>query len=123
MLLVVNGTDLTDYVNPSSYSVNEVDQCDSWLDGNLVEHRIYGRSRVAGTFDVFLYGKDGMTTEAFLENWEAAVENHILTAQVFVQNKNTMKTINCYYTFEGTSHREMVNGNYCDKLTITIQER
>lgn len=123
MLLIVNGVDLTDYINPSTYSVNALDQYESWMDGNLVEHRIYGRSRVAGTFDVFLYGKDGMDTDTFLSNWRQAVDNHILTATVFVQNLGYAKTINAFYTFEGTFHREMINGNYCDKLTVTIQER
>lgn len=123
MLLFVNGVDLTDYINSKSYSVNEVDQYQSWLDGNSVEHRIYSRSRVKGTFEVVLAGKDGMDTAAFMELWNAAVDNHVLTAQVFVQNTNQFKTINCFYSFEGTFHQEMVNNNYCDKITVNIQER
>ena len=123
MLMKVNGVDITPYINSKSYEMNEESQFESWMDGNYVEHRIYTRPRVHGTFDVILFGLNDMDTEAFLTNWNAAVNNHVLTAQVFVQNTNIFKTVNAFFTFNGTFHREMINGNYCDKLTVEIQER
>ena len=123
MLVSVNGVDLTKYVNPKSYEMNAEKVYESWLDGNYVEHRIYTRARVSGNFQVALYGLDNMDTQAFLDNWNAAVNNEVVTMLVFVQNTNKMEAINAYFDFNGSFHREMINGNYCDILNVTIQER
>ena len=123
MLVSVNGTDITPYINPKTYSMNADDNYESWNDGNNVEHRIYTRAKVKGSFMVALYGQNNMQTEDFLALWNGAVNNHVLTILVFVQNTNSMEAINAYYKFEGTFHREMINGNYCDVLKINIQER
>jgi hypothetical protein len=123
MLAVVNGVDITEYINTKSYKVNADKDYESWLDGNRREHRIYTRTRIEGSFEVALYGKDNMLTQNFLDLWEGAVDNEVVTMGVFVQNTNRMETIEAYYEFTGKSHRKMLNGNYCDVLTVKITER
>lgn len=123
MLLVVNGVDLTPHIDEKSYSVNATAEYEKWLDGNYREHRIYTRDKVQGSFVVTLYGANGMDTAAFLSNWNAAVSNHVITLNCFVQNHNASETIEAYFTFDGTFHREMINGDYCDKLKVTITEK
>lgn len=123
MLVTIGGVDITPYINPKSYKVNAEKIYESWQDGNFVEHRIYIRDRIKGSFDVALYGLDDMTTQNFLDTWNAGVDNNIATLLVFVQNTNENKTIKAYFNFKGAFHREMINGDYCDKMTIEIVER
>lgn len=123
MLAEINGIDITNYINEKSYKMNAVKSYESWLDGNFHEHRIYTRTKVTGSFEVALYGKNNMLTQNFLDLWESAVSNDIVTMLVFVQNTNKMEAIEAYFEFEGKSHRKMINGNYCDVLTVKITER
>lgn len=123
MLAVVNGVDITEYINTKSYKMNADKDYESWLDGNRREHRIYTRTRIEGSFEVALYGKNNMLTQNFLDLWNGAVDNEVVTMLVYVQNTNAMETIEAYFEFTGKSHREMINGNYCDVLTVKITER
>lgn len=123
MLVSVNGVDITKYISPKSYKMNAEKVYESWLDGNYVEHRIYTREKVSGSFQIALFGLDNMDTQAFIDLWNGAVDNEVVTILVFVQNTNKMEALNAYYEFDGKAHREMINGNYCDILTVSIQER
>ena len=123
MLVKLGNTDITDFINPKSYKVNVEKEYESWLDGNYNEHRIYTRQKVKGSFTVALYGKDNMTTQAFLDLWNACVNHNVATITVFVQNENVEKEIQCYYSHDGIFHREMVNDAYCDVLTVEIMEK
>lgn len=123
MLATVNGVDITEYINPKNYKMNADKKYESWEDGNLREHRIYTRSKIEGSFDVALYGLNNMLTQNFLDLWNGAVDNEIVTMSVFVQNTNKMETIEAYFEFSGKFHREMINGDYCDVLTVKITER
>lgn len=123
MLVSINGVDLTPYISPKSYKMNAEDIYESWEDGNYREHRLVTRERIKGSFEIALYGQDGMTTQNFLDTWNGGVDNHVATLLVFVQNKNKNEAIEAYYKFSGTFHREMLNGDYCDKLTVEITER
>ena len=123
MLAVVNGTDITKFINKKSYKVNAEKNFETWKDGNYLEHRIYTRPKVKGSFEVVLYGQDQTFTEDFLSLWNGAVDNDVVTISVFVQNHNKMEAIEAYFDITGTSHKDMINGNYCDKLTINIKEK
>lgn len=123
MLVSINGVDLTPFISEKSYKMNAESQYESWKDGNYREHRIYTASKIKGSFTVCLYGYQGIDTDAFLDIWNGGVSNHVATLLVFCQNTNKMESIEAYFTFDGTFHREMINGNYCDKLNISIQER
>lgn len=123
MLVTVNNVDITKYINPKTYKMNAEKEYESWLDGNYREHRIYTRIRIKGSFEVALYGQDNMLTQDFLDLWNDAVENEIVTMLVYVQNTNKMEAIEAFFEFDGKFHREMINGNYCDILTVKITER
>lgn len=123
MLVEVNGIDITEHIIKKSYSVNSESIYNSWLDGNSREHRIYTRKKVSGSFEVVLYGKGGMTTQAFLQNWNEAVQNNVVTLYVYVNNDDKMEPIEAFYEITGEDHRELNNGDYCNILTIKIEER
>ena len=123
MLVTVNNVDITKYINPKTYKMNAKKEYESWIDGNYREHRIYTRAKIEGSFEVALYGQDNMLTQNFLDLWEGAVNNNIVTMLVFVQNTNKLEAIEAYFEFSGKFHRKMINGNYCDVLTVKITER
>jgi hypothetical protein len=124
MLVSVNGIDITEHISPKSYKVNaEKIYGGSWQDGNFREHRVFVRDKVSGSFDIALYGRDGMTTQAFLQNWEAATNENVVTLLVYVQNKNIMQAITAYFEFKGKKHRELNNGEYLDIITVEIEEQ
>lgn len=122
-LVVVNGTDITPYINWKTYKMEREDLCSTWRDGNYVEHRIYARSHLKGKFDVWLCGMNDIDTDAFLELWNGAVNNHVITLGVYDQTTNSMKTINAYYEMKPKKHLEMNNGNYYDVFEIEVEER
>lgn len=119
-LATVNSVDITKYIDKDTYAVNAEDMYESWRNANFVEQRIYIRSRVSGSFTIKC-GK-GLTYSDFLTNWNAAVEDRVVTLGVFVQNKNTMEAIEAYYSFEGQRHVELDNGAYYDEVTVNIEE-
>lgn len=123
MLAMINGIDITDYINEKTYKMNQGKVYESWQDGNYREHRIYTRTRITGSFEVALYGKNAMLTQDFLDLWNSAVNNNVITILVYVQNTNKNELIEAYYEFEGTFHRKLLNGKYCDVLNVTIEER
>ena len=122
-LVIVNNTDITPYIDWASYALASQDIFQSWTDGNFVEHRIYSRARISGSFRVWLCGKNGMDVDAFMELWNSATNNHITTLGVYDNVSNSIKAINAYCNIIPQSHREMVNGNYFDILTIEVTER
>lgn len=119
-LAVVDGIDITRFIDKETYKVNSSDVYESWQNGNFIEKRIQIRTRVEGSFTIRC-GK-GFTLERFLEYWNAAVEDKIVTIGLFVQNHNDFEAIQAFYTFEGQQHVELDNGGFYDELNISIQE-
>ena len=122
MLISVGNVDITEYINPKTYKMNAEKSYESWLDGNYKEHRIYTRTKVKGSFEVALYGKNNMKTQDFLNLWDSAVSNDVVTLLAYVQNINKNTAVQAYFEFSGKFHREMINGDYCDVLTVKIEE-
>lgn len=122
-LAVIADTDITPYINHKTYSMKHNDQYESWIDGNFVEHRVYIRSRLEGSFDVWLCGMNGMDADAFLDLWNSAVSNHVITMGVFDNTTNHFRAIEAYYEISPSKHQEMMNGNYFDVLKIKVTER
>lgn len=122
-LVIVNNTDITPYIDWESYNVIEEQMYESWLDGNYVEHRIYTRSHMKGSFRVWLCGIDGMDIDAFMELWKGATENHVTTMAVYDKVNNKMQAINAYCKMTPSDHKEMINGKYFDVVTIEVNER
>jgi len=122
-LVVVGGVDITPYIDWKNYKIVPEEKYESWQDGNYVEHRIYTRTRMTGSFKVWLCGMDDMDTDAFMALWNSATNNHITTLAVYDQTSNSMKAINAYCDITPNAHKEMINGNYFDTFTIKVEER
>ena len=119
-LAVVNGNDITRFIDKDTFRVNSEDVYESWQNANFVEKRIFVRKRVQGQFEIRC-GK-GLTLANFISNWNSAVTNGIVTIGVWVQNDNSLKAIQAFYSFEGQEHVELDNGAFYDRLVIKIKE-
>jgi len=123
MQVIINGTDITDYIVTETYKMDSEETFESWLDGNKVEHRIIVAEKVKGTFDVVLTNKNNMPTADFLTLWNSAITDGYITMLVYVANKAENKMINAYYTMQTNKHEKLADGTFLDVLTIEIQER
>lgn len=122
-LCFLGSTDITPYINWESYKIQTEDMYESWRDGNYVEHRIQIRTRLTGSFDVWLCGMNNMDTDTFLALVESATDEGIITMTLYDQTKNELKTIRGYVHIVPKSHNEMINGNYFDVYTVEVNER
>lgn len=122
--LVVNNTDLTAHIVSGSYDVNSEDQYESWKDGNYREHRIIVTSKVSGSFDIACSNRTGSITLAeFLDLWNGAVDNGVVTIGLYVPNKDKFEALEAYFDIETKDHILSGDGNFIDVLKITIKER
>ena len=124
-LVVIGETDITPYIDWQSYKMEQKSAYESWKDGNYIEHRIYVRTRLEGSFRVWLAGINGMDTEAFISLIESATTNHVTTMGVYdpTSGSMTVKAIEAYVTITPGKHREMMNGQYFDILTVKVTEK
>lgn len=123
-LAVVNSTDITDYIIKDTYEVNSEPVYTSWEDANFVEHRVYVRDKVRGSFEVITFGTTPRTAlVAFLDILKAATSNNVLTIGLYVENEGTFQALNCFYTVESTQHSVTDDGRYVDRAKISIEER
>ena len=123
-LAVVNSTDITNYIIKDTYEVNSEPVYTSWEDANYVEHRVYVRDKVRGSFEVITFGTTPRTAlVAFLDILNAATSNNVLTIGLYVENEGTFQALNCFYTVESTQHSVTDDGRYVDRAKISIEER
>lgn len=123
-LAVVNNTDITNYIIKDSYEVNSEPIYTAWEDGNSVEHRVYIRDKVKGSFEIITFGTTPRTAlVTFLNLLKSATVNNVLTIGLYVANQGAFQALNCYYTVESTQHAVTDDGRYVDRATISIEER
>lgn len=122
MKVYVNGTDISNYINETSYKVNSSQMFTEWVDGNFVTHRKAIRKKVSGEFVVGLYGQDGMTTKEFLKLWNSAVKDGMITINLYVENEAKNEIIEAFYEIEVDSHRQLSSGEYIDLISIKLEE-
>lgn len=122
--VVVNNTDISNYIVAGSYKINQEDESESWKDGNKTEHRIVVAQKIKGSFQVVLSNKRrSITLQQFMEIWNAAVINHVATLGVRVINTGAFEAIECYYSMKNVQHDLSADGTFVDVIEITISER
>lgn len=124
MRVVVNNTDITNYIVEGSYKMDSSDTYESWKDGNMREHRIIVSQKISGKFQVVCSNRSNSITLAnFLTLWNGAVNNGVVTLGVYVLNTNSFEAIEAYYEIENVKHDRAGDGSFIDVLEITITER
>ena len=124
MQVVVNNTDITNYIVEGSYKMDSSDTYESWRDGNMKEHRIIVSQKISGKFQVVCSNRSNSITLAnFLTLWNGAVSNGVVTLGVYVLDTNSFEAIEAYYEIENVKHDRAGDGSFIDVLEITITER
>lgn len=124
MQVIVNNTDITNYIVEGSYKMDSSDTYESWKDGNMREHRIIVSQKIKGKFQVVCSNRsNSITLSDFLDVWNGAVNNGILTIGVYVLDTDTFEPIEAYYEMENVKHDRAGDGSFIDVLEISIQER
>lgn len=120
----VANTDLTKYIVDGTYKINPQDSYESWEDGNMLEHRVIVTQKIEGSFDIGCSNRSGGITLAhFLELWNSAVDNGVVTLGLYVPALDQFKALNCYYKITSKDHILSGDGNFIDVLTVSIKER
>ena len=124
MQVVVNSTDITNYIVEGSYKMDSSASYESWKDGNLVEHRIIVTHKIKGKFQVVCSNRaNSITLADFLALWNSAVANGVVTLAVYVLDTNQFEALEAYYDIENVKHDRAGDGSFIDVLEITITER
>lgn len=124
MQVVINGHDITNYIVEGTYKMDSEDSYVSWQDGNFLEHRIITGQKIKGKFQVICSNRtNSITLEDFLNYWNQAVNNGVVTIGVYVLDTNTFEAIEAYYEIENVKHDRAGDGSFIDVLEITIQQR
>lgn len=121
-LLRVLGTNLTKYINESSYQVNPEKVYEEWMDANCKKHKSIFRTRAKGKFDlVFVTEAD---YNSFMGKIHQATNDNVLTAQFYVGGDvNAIQELNVYYDFKTSKHREISKTHIFNKVTMEIEEQ
>ena len=122
-LAIIGETDITPYIDWKSFKMEPVEKYVGFEDGNYVEHRNYVRTKLSGSFKLWLCGMNNMDTDAFKTLLAGATTNHVTTMAVYDQTTNSTKAINAYVRMVPKSHQEMMNGDYFDVFTVEVTER
>lgn len=124
MQVVVNSTDITNYIVEGSYKMDSSDTYESWKDGNMREHRIIVAKKISGQFQVVCSNRsNSITLSDFLTLWNGAVHNGIVTIGVYVLDTGSFEAIEAYYEITNSKHDRAGDGSFIDVLEIKITER
>lgn len=122
--LTVSNTDLTPFIIDGTYKVDVNDVYKSWEDGNMLEHRVIVTSKVEGSFEIGCSDTlGGISLSDFLELWNSAVDNGVVTLGAYVPSLNQFKALSCYYSIDNKEHILSAHGEFIDVFTIKIKER
>lgn len=124
MQVVVNNTNITNYIVEGSYHMDSSDTYESWKDGNMLEHRVIIAQKIKGKFQVVCSNRsNSITLTDFLTIWNGGVNNGVVTIGVYVLDKGVFEAIEAYYSIENVKHDRAGDGSFIDVLEITITER
>lgn len=121
MLAQIGSTDITKWIQESTYKMNAEDIYEAWEDGNWVEHHHLIRDKVKGSFDLVFVTDADLNAFITLLN-SNTVENYVIIT-VWVSNKNASSEHRMFYKFENTSDRQISDSYVYKRFKMTLTER
>lgn len=121
MLAQIGDTDITMYIQESTYNVNNDDVQEQWTDANLIDHMPSIRTRVTGEFELVF------VTDEALDDFITLLQNNTtdgyVTMTIMVNNENRVSEHQLFYKFASLTSR-IISTNYVYKrFKMTITER
>ena len=122
VLAKLGTTDITNYINESSYKVDSVPVEHTWVDANYVTHTDELRRRIEGSFELAF--RTDQQYNDFLTLLNSCKSGNLLRITVYVASDlNAQQDINCTYKLSLKSRREASPGYIVTILTMSIEER
>lgn len=121
MYASIGGTDISSYIQESTYNVNEYEDYEQWIDGNRHKRREVMRTYVKGSFDLVFVKASDLTSFLTLMNNNKA--NGLLTITLYVQNANQNKTCQMFVDFTGKDDRKISTDYFYKKYNMSLLER
>lgn len=121
ILASINSTDITKYINESSYVMNSEPVTSEWVDANHVTHRDEYRRKVKGSFDLTFVTQQDYND--FIDLLHDATAGIVTVITVYVgDDVNDLVTINAYCRMQMSKYRS-ISANYSfNRLKMTVEE-
>lgn len=122
VLLSINGTDLTQFIDVQGFNVNRQPVFENWTDGNHITRRNIIRYRIAGEIKIGFRNNADVT--AFLSVLSSnQTSGGYYAVNVFVNNDNANYNANVFIDGAALIARDLANGRVWHEYTIKIEER
>ena len=122
MLASINGTDISAYIQESTYKMNQENVYEEWEDASHYTHREQLRTRVVGSFELVFVQESDLTSFLTLMNNNMDT-NKRLTISVFVSNINAFNEYVMFADFESISDRSISNSYFYKRFSLALAER
>lgn len=121
MLVQIGNTDISNWVQESTYIMNRADVYEEWEDANLRTHRNSIRSRVTGEFDlVFFTATDLNSFLTLLRN--SSTEGCVII-KVWITNEDSFEELQMFYELNSVKLRSISDDYFYKRFRMTLTER
>lgn len=122
ILASINSTDITKYINESSYVMNSEPVTSEWVDANYTTHRDEYRRKIKGSFDLTFITKSDY--DDFIDLLHNATSGSITTITVYVgDDVNDLVTIQAYCRIIMKKYASISTDYSFNRLKMTIEEK
>ena len=122
ILAKLGTTDITNYINETSYKIDSVPVEHTWTDANYMSHTDELRRRIEGSFDLAF--RSDTEYNSFLTLLNEYKSGNLLRITVYVSGDvNALQDIICTYKLSQKSRREANSSHIVTILTMDIKER
>lgn len=114
--------DLINYVNEQDYTINQVEEFQTWTDANWIDYRDFVRTRIEGT--VTLGFSNEATYQSVLAALRSAVRaNGTIKLYAYVNNMQTSQAFFAFVDIVGAGKWDRHNSRQWQTLTLSVRER
>ena len=120
MTVSINNTDITPFIQESSYEMNRYTDHKEWIDGNRRKHREIMRNYIKGSFEMVFVTESDLSD--FMDLVEDNTVNGILTITLYIQNINQTDEYEVFCEIVGNTDRKINNDYFFKKFNVSITE-
>jgi len=120
MLASINGTDITEYINETSYEVNQEELTEEFYDGNHKLHKIPLAKKVRGSFQMVFVKPEDLTN--FVNLMEANKTGNLLHITLWISNLNRAAELDVYFEFLSKKKVRISDRYEFHKFKVEIEE-
>lgn len=120
MTFTINSVDYGPHIIAGTYDVAREREYDTWEDGAKKEHHEYVRSRIEGSFDMYL--PEETAYNAFKAASEPVSGSLGVSVTLTVNGEASAATATCMITSRPKRNRSQSGTDFVDIFTVSIRE-